>query len=70
MPNAKQIKNRLHLDLKPAVGTRDEELSQLLGLGARTVYDRRRSDGSGWVVLADPEGNEFCILRGDDEPSS
>lgn len=70
MPNAKQIKNRLHLDLKPAVGTRDEELSRLLGLGARTVYDRRRSDGSGWVVLADPEGNEFCILRGDDEPSS
>ena len=70
VPNAKQIKNRLHLDLKPAVGTRDEELSRLLGLGARTVYDRRRSDGSGWVVLADPEGNEFCILRGDDEPSS
>lgn len=70
MPNAKQTKNRLHLDLKPAVGTRDEELSRLLGLGARTDYDRRRSDLSGWVVLADPEGNEFCILRGDDERSS
>ncbi|WP_167761148.1 VOC family protein [Geodermatophilus sp. DF01-2] len=67
VPDAKQVKNRLHLDLKPAQGTRDEELQRLLGLGARTVADRRRPDGSGWVVLADPEGNEFCILRSDAE---
>ena len=65
VPDAKQVKNRLHLDLKPAVGTREEELERLLGLGARAVADRRRPDGSGWVVLADPEGNEFCILRSD-----
>jgi len=67
VPDAKQVKNRLHLDLKPAVGTREEELERLLGLGARAVADRRRPDGSGWVVLADPEGNEFCILRSDAE---
>ncbi len=67
VPEAKQVKNRLHLDLVPAEGSRDEELGRLLTLGARTVDDRRRPDGSGWVVLADPEGNEFCILRSEAE---
>jgi len=67
VPEAKQVKNRLHLDLVPAEGTRDEELDRLLGLGARAVDDLRRPDGSGWVVLADPEGNEFCILRSEAE---
>ncbi len=67
VPDAKQVKNRLHLDLKPAESTRERELERLLGLGAREVADRRRPDGSGWVVLADPEGNEFCILRSDAE---
>ncbi|MGO1277336.1 MAG: VOC family protein, partial [Cellulosimicrobium funkei] len=37
----------------------------LLALGATQVADRRTPDGGGWVVLADPEGNEFCILRSD-----
>jgi len=67
VPESKQVKNRLHLDLVPAAGTRDEELARLLGLGATTVVDLREPDGSGWVVLADPEGNEFCILRSDAE---
>ncbi len=67
VPDAKQVKNRLHLDLKPGDGTREDELERLLRLGARAVADRRRPDGSGWVVLADPEGNEFCILRSDAE---
>ncbi len=67
VPDPKQVKNRVHLDLKPAQGTREQELERLLGLGARTVADRRQADGSGWVVLADPEGNEFCILRSDAE---
>ena len=68
VPEAKQVKNRLHLDLKPQGGaTREEELERLLALGATTVDDLRRPDGSGWVVLADPEGNEFCILRSDAE---
>ena len=39
----------------------------MLSLGATVVADRRRPDGSGWFTLADPEGNEFCILRGDSE---
>lgn len=68
VPDGKQVKNRLHLDLKPALGaTRELELERLLSLGAREVADRRRPDGSGWVVLADPEDNKFCILRSDAE---
>ncbi|MFD1846807.1 VOC family protein [Arthrobacter flavus] len=67
VPDAKQVKNRLHLDLRPVEGSRDEELERLLGLGAREVDDRRHPDGTGWVVLADPEGNEFCILRSNTE---
>ncbi|RJK92976.1 VOC family protein [Vallicoccus soli] len=67
VPEPKQVKNRLHLDLVPATGTRDEELARLLGLGASIVRDLREPDGPGWVVLADPEGNEFCILRSDAE---
>ena len=67
VPDAKQVKNRLHLDLRPADGGRDAELDRLLGLGASVVDDRRLPDGRGWVVLADPEGNEFCILRSEGE---
>lgn len=63
VPDSKQGKNRLHLDLRPEAATRDEELQRLLALGARELTDRREADGSGWVVLADPEGNEFCLLR-------
>ncbi len=66
VPEPKTGKNRIHLDLVPAEGTRDEELARLLALGAAVVDDRRRPDG-GWVVLADPEGNEFCILRSEAE---
>ena len=67
VPERKQAKNRLHLDLVPAAGTRDEEVARLLELGATVVDDLRRPDGPGWVVLADPEGNEFCILRSEAE---
>lgn len=67
VPEVKQIKNRIHLDLRPAEGTRDEELARLVGLGAQVVDDLRHPDGTGWVVLADPEGNEFCILRSETE---
>jgi predicted enzyme related to lactoylglutathione lyase len=42
---------------------RDEEVTRLLGLGATLVADRRQPDGTGWAVLADPEGNEFCVER-------
>ena len=67
VPEAKQVKNRVHLDLRPRKGTRDEELARLLELGATALDDRRNADGTGWVVLADPEGNEFCILRSEAE---
>ena len=52
----------MHLDLRPADRTREEETERLLKLGASQLADRRRPDGSGWITLADPEGNEFCIL--------
>ncbi|GAA1750667.1 MULTISPECIES: VOC family protein [Streptomonospora] len=65
----KPAKNRLHFDLRPRTGTRDEEVDRLLGRGAARVADHRgiHGPGSGWVVLADPEGNEFCVLRSDAE---
>ena len=69
VPEAKQVKNRLHFDLRPTDVSRDEEVERLLGLGATEVADHRRSDGSGWVTLADPEGNEFCVVRSDREVS-
>ncbi|MFG1608056.1 VOC family protein [Actinoplanes sp. NPDC049265] len=67
VPDAKQVKNRIHFDLRPVEGARDKELNRLLELGATQVSDLRKPDGSGWVVLADPEGNEFCILRSHQE---
>ncbi|MTV26186.1 VOC family protein [Nitriliruptoraceae bacterium ZYF776] len=54
---------RIHLDLAPEDRTRDEEIERVLGLGAVEVADRRRPDGTGWMVLADPAGNRFCIVR-------
>jgi hypothetical protein len=67
VPDRKETKNRIHFDLRPVEGLRDTELARLTELGATTVDDRRKPDGTGWVVLADPEGNEFCILRGEAE---
>src|SRR5690606_19241517 len=58
-------KNRLHLDLWPTGRTRAEEVARAIGLGARQLADHTRPDGTGWVTLADPEGNEFCIERGE-----
>ncbi|TDD29433.1 VOC family protein [Kribbella turkmenica] len=58
----KAVKNRVHLDLEPD-GPRDEEVEWLLTLGATIAHDRREPDGTGWVVMRDPEGNEFCVLR-------
>jgi predicted enzyme related to lactoylglutathione lyase len=58
VPEAKSIKNRLHLDFRP--DDRDAEVERLLALGATRV-DVGQGEQS-WVVLADPEGNEFCVL--------
>ncbi|WP_280298090.1 VOC family protein [Nocardia neocaledoniensis] len=62
VPEGKTVKNRLHIDVNPTDVDQDGEVERLLALGAR-----RADIGQGeqtWVVLADPEGNEFCVLRG------
>jgi predicted enzyme related to lactoylglutathione lyase len=56
----KQGKNRLHIDLNP--DDRDAEVERLVNMGARHV-DIGQGDDVTWIVLADPEGNEFCVLR-------
>ena len=58
----KVAKNRMHLDLSPVDRSRDEEVERLLALGA-THADVGQTGEETWVVLADPEGNEFCVLR-------
>ena len=64
VPEGKTAKNRLHLDLSPEQGTRDEMVERAVAAGAAVIGDHRTEDGSGWVTLTDPEGNEFCIERG------
>jgi predicted enzyme related to lactoylglutathione lyase len=66
VPEPKTIKNRLHLCLRPKTN-REEEVERLLTLGATLVDDRREPSGPGWAVLADPEGNEFCVLRSESD---
>jgi Glyoxalase-like domain len=63
VPEGKTVKNRLHLDVNPTNREQDEEVRRLLGLGARHADVGQTGDES-WVVLADPEGNEFCVLAG------
>ncbi len=58
VPDDKKVKNRIHLDLLPA--DQDAEVERVKGLGA-TEVDIGQSNVP-WIVLADPEGNEFCIL--------
>lgn len=60
----KTVKNRVHFDLQPDDRTRAQEVERALELGARQLADRTLPDGRGWVVMADPEGNEFCVERG------
>lgn len=66
VPEPKTVKNRLHLCLRPET-SRDEEVRRLLDLGATFVADHRNPDGTGWAILADPEGNEFCVLRSESD---
>lgn len=60
VPEAKSGKNRLHIDVHAEPGRRDAETGRLTGLGARIVQTVK-SQGGEWLVLADPEGNEFCL---------
>ena len=60
VPEDKTLKNRLHFDLRP--DDQGAEVQRLIRLGARRVSIGQAPDSS-WVVLADPEGNEFCVLK-------
>ena len=64
VPDEKVVKNRIHLDFRP--DDQQAEVDRVLTLGARRVDVGQRGDES-WVVLADPEGNEFCILAATDD---
>ncbi|MGP8002090.1 MAG: VOC family protein [Streptosporangiaceae bacterium] len=59
VPEPKQVKNRVHLDLLPPGHGQRAELDRLASLGARVIGGQ--PPGAGWVILADPEGNEFCL---------
>jgi hypothetical protein len=61
VPEPKTVKNRVHIDVNPSGCDQDQELARLLALGARPI-DVGQGDVP-WVVLADVEGNEFCLLR-------
>lgn len=61
VPEGKTVKNRLHFDLRADGVSTTEELQRLLALGARRTNVGQGPDVS-WVVLSDPEGNEFCLL--------
>lgn len=58
----KMVKNRLHLDLTSSPEDREAEISRILALGATRVEIGQTGEES-WTVLADPEGNEFCVVR-------
>lgn len=59
VPKPKRAKNRIHLDLIPPGGDQRAEMARLTGLGATVLA--AQPPGVGWVILADPEGNEFCL---------
>ena len=65
VPDAELPAKRIHFDLRPREGRRDEEVERVRALGAREVADQRGAygPGTGWVVFEDPEGNQFCVLR-------
>ena len=67
VPEPKTVKDRLHLDLTATDRSQAEEVERLLALGARRA-DVGQGEDVSWVVLADPEGNEFCVLAGRVEP--
>jgi hypothetical protein len=69
VPEGKTVKNRLHFDLWPTDRTMNEEVDRLIADGATLVHDLRdhHGPGTGWATLADPEGNEFCVLRSESE---
>jgi Glyoxalase-like domain len=69
VPEDKTVKNRLHIDVNATDRDQQDEVQRLIDMGARTADVGQRPEHS-WVVLADPEGNEFCVLRSRVEPMS
>ena len=65
VPETKVVKNRVHLDLRPS-DSMAAEVERSVALGA-TIQGRVDVEGSFWTVMLDPEGNEFCILRGPED---
>jgi predicted enzyme related to lactoylglutathione lyase len=65
VPEAKVVKNRWHLDLRPTTSMADE-ITRLVAAGA-SILDRIDEHGNFWTVLLDPEDNEFCVLRGPED---
>jgi Glyoxalase-like domain len=61
VPERKSVKNRLHIDVSPTDLEQDAELDRLRELGAERT-DVGQGEDAGWVVLQDPDGNEFCLL--------
>lgn len=67
VPEAKTLKNRLHIDLAPHTSQdRDAEIARLIEMGARRIDVGQDEGDATWTVLADPEGNEFCVLSSRD----
>ena len=62
VPEDKVVKNRVHFDVSPVDGSQEDEVRRILALGA-TRADIGQTGEESWTVLADPEGNEFCVLR-------
>lgn len=69
VPDPTPGKNKVHFDLRPTDCTQQEEVDRLLAVGAALATDHRGlyGPGTGWVTLADPEGNLFCVLKSDGE---
>ena len=62
VPEAKSVKNRVHLDLRG--DSMAEEVQRLRALGAMVIAERSLGENTRWTVMADPEGNEFCVSGG------
>jgi catechol 2,3-dioxygenase-like lactoylglutathione lyase family enzyme len=61
VPEDKILKNRVHIDLTPIDCSQEEEVQRLVELGAHRIDIGQR--GTSWIVMADPEGNEFCVMQ-------
>jgi hypothetical protein len=65
-----RAKGPLHLHLNPVEGTLNDEIDRLIELGAAVASRHERGSELGWVVMTDPEGNEFCVDSSDEEVSA